>query len=77
MSDRTCCVAECEVENVPEYALVQRYWIVTPVHGRLWFWGAYSRRTDAEKCLEGGQIIVEFEFALGNRRKQKERIYQK
>ena len=74
MSDKPCCVATCEVENVPEYALVKQYWIVTPVHGRLWFWGAFSRRSDAEKSREGEQIIVEFEFAFENRCKQKERV---
>lgn len=75
MIDKTCCcVAACDVENVPEYALVKQYWIVTPVHGRLWFWGAFSRRSDAEKNREGEQIIVEFEFAFENRCKQKERV---
>lgn len=72
MSDKKCFAAECEVENVPEYALVKQYWIVTPVHGRLWFWGAFSRRTDAEKIREGEQIIVEFESWFEDSCKQKE-----
>ena len=74
----SCCyAAECEVENVPEYAIVYKYWIVTPDdHGRLWFWGAFKHRSIAEQAAtaEGrGQIVVENPHALENRKRLKEK----
>jgi hypothetical protein len=70
-----CFEALCEVENVPEYAECYRYWIVTPVKGRLWFWGAYMHRNKAEFAVSdagGNQIIVENEHAMENRKRIKE-----
>lgn len=52
----------CCVENVPEYALSYRYWIVTPVHGRLWFWGAYRTKSNAEENRSDERMIVEFNY---------------
>ena len=67
------CEATCDVENVPDYALCYRYWIVTPSRGRLWFWGAWKRRSEAEKNCTDDRFVVEFEYAIENRRRQKER----
>jgi hypothetical protein len=69
MTERKTSMAEsmakvtCRVENVPEYALAYRYWVVTPDRGKLWFWGAWKRHESAEKNREDNQIIVEFEYA--------------
>lgn len=53
----------CRIENVPEYALAYRYWVVTPDNGKLWFWGAWKRHEAAENSRRENQIIVEFEHA--------------
>ena len=52
----------CCVENVPEYALSYRYWIVTPVKGQFWFWGAYRKKENAESNRREDQMVVEFNY---------------
>lgn len=50
--------AVADVYNVPDYALAQRYWVVTPSGGRLWFYSAWDFYSEAEKAKDDNTRIV-------------------
>ncbi len=51
--------ATATVQNTPIYALKRKYWIVTPVHGELWFYSAFDTFETAKQARQDDQIIVE------------------
>lgn len=49
------------VNNVPQYALTMRYWVVRAVEGEMWFWGAwndeYTACMAAAELFNGGVVV--------------------
>lgn len=49
-----------KVLNVPAYAANYPYWVVTPVDGEYWFFGAYDDREEAVNvAMENGIDVID------------------
>lgn len=58
--------ATVEVNNVPDYAMAKRFWVIREVYDEYWFFGAFNDVTKAYnscKELSNGTLIENTEIS--------------
>jgi hypothetical protein len=49
-----------KINNLPDYAILYKYWVVRYVEGEYWFWGAYDDVSRAgQAALEINGIVID------------------
>ena len=49
-----------KINNLPDYAILYKYWVVRYIEGEYWFWGAYDDVSRAgQAALEINGIVID------------------